>query len=127
MPQNSEAVSEPTKITMPNKPIDTQQLTGLLRQSLFADEEKQPTQAETETETETEDEDDAAEAESESEDTESETESETETEDAEEADEDKETEEEAEQTPKGLSRSALINSPRRKRTLKSKSMSFLND
>ena len=104
MPQNSEAVSEPTKITMPNKPIDTEQLTGLLRQSLFADEEKQPTQAETETETETEDEDDAAEAESESEDTESETESETETEDAEEADEDKETEEEAEQTPKGLSK-----------------------
>lgn len=102
MPENTPTVSEPSKITMPTKPIDTEQLTGLLRQSLFADEEKQPTQAETETETETEDESEAEDAEQEAEDTESETESETETEEAEEADEEKETDEEAEQSSKGL-------------------------
>ena len=50
MPENTQAVSEPSKITMPTKPIDTEQLTGLLRQTLFADDEKQPAQAETETE-----------------------------------------------------------------------------
>jgi len=102
MPENSETVSEPSKITMPNKPIDTEQLTGLLRQSLFADEEKQPVQAETETEAETEDTSEADDAEQETEDTEAENESETETEEADKADEDKETEEETEQSSKGL-------------------------
>lgn len=102
MPPQSQTVSEPSKITMPNKPIDAEQLTGLLRQSLFADPEEQPTQAETETETETEDESEVEDTEQESNEKETENESETETEEAQEADEEKETEEEAEPSSKGL-------------------------
>lgn len=101
MPDNTQEVSEPSKITMPNRPIDTEQLTGLLRQSLFTDDEEQSAQTETETETETEDEGEVEETEQESEDTESE-DSETETEEAEEADEEEETEEEPDQVSKGL-------------------------
>jgi type I site-specific restriction endonuclease len=102
MPDNSETVSEPSKITMPNKPIDTEQLTGLLRQSLFADEEKQPAQAETETETESETDGEAEDAQPEMEDDASETESETDSEEADSAEQEKETEDEAEQTSKNL-------------------------
>ena len=54
MPTSPETVSEPTKTTLPSKSLDTEGLTSLLRQTLFADPEEQQTQAETETDTEEE-------------------------------------------------------------------------
>lgn len=54
MPTSPQTVSEPTKTTLPSNSLDTEGLTSLLRQTLFADPEEQPTQAETETDTEEE-------------------------------------------------------------------------
>ncbi len=54
MPTSSETVSEPTKTTLQSNSLDTEGLTSLLRQTLFADPEEQQTQAETETDTEEE-------------------------------------------------------------------------
>ena len=73
MPTSPETVSEPTKTTLPGNSLDTEGLTNLLRQTLFADPEEQPTQAETETDTEeeeTESGDEIAEDETESEESE---------------------------------------------------------
>lgn len=105
MPTPQNEVSEPSKITEPMKPLDEAALSQLLRQSLFADEEKQ--QPEAETQDETEDEAPEAEEAEETESEESEPESpETETEDAEEADEDEDKEDEAKddlkKMPKGV-------------------------
>jgi len=105
MPTPQTEVSEPSKITEPMKPLDEAALSQLLRQSLFADEEKQ--QPEAETQDETEDEAPEAEEAEETESEESEPESpETETEDAEEADEDEAKEDEAKddlkKMPKGV-------------------------
>lgn len=106
MPENTETASGQSKPTMPTKPIDSEQLTGLLRQTLFADEEKQSAQTETETETEVEEESEVEDTEQESEMEDSETESETETDEAEEAEEEEETDEEpvkdSSKLPKGV-------------------------
>lgn len=105
MPENTQAVSEPSKITMPTKPIDTEQLTGLLRQTLFTDEEKQQDQAETDTESEVEEESEVEDTEQESEAEDSENDSETETEEAEAESEDETEDEPAKDSgklPKGV-------------------------
>jgi hypothetical protein len=106
MPENTETASSQPKPAMPTKPIDSEQLTSLLRQTLFTDDEKQPAQAETETETEVEEEGEVEDTEQESEMEDSETESETESDEAEEADEEDETDEEpakdSSKLPKGV-------------------------
>jgi len=93
MPTSPETVSEPTKTTLPINSLDTDGLTSLLRQTLFADPEEQQTQAGTETDTEDEEtssedpEKITSEDETDSED--SETESDTKDDNADEADESK--------------------------------------
>jgi len=95
MPTSPDKVSEPTKTTLPSSPLDTDGLTNLLRQTLFADPEEQQTQAETETETEEEETESSEEiAEDETESEESETESNVEDDNADEAEESKADDEE---------------------------------
>jgi len=95
MPTSPEKVSEPTKTTLPSSPLDTDGLTSLLRQTLFADPEEQQTQAETETEPEEEETESSEEiAEDETESEESETESNVEDDNADEAEESKADDEE---------------------------------
>lgn len=90
MPTSPETVSEPSKTTLPSKSLDTQGLTSLLRQTLFADPEEQQTQAGTETDTEEEESESSEEiAEDETESEESDTESNVEDDNADEADESK--------------------------------------
>lgn len=90
MPTSPETVSEPTKTTLQSNPLDTEGLTSLLRQTLFADPEEQQTQAETETDTEEEEPESSEEvAEDETESEDSETESNVEDDNADEAEESK--------------------------------------
>ena len=90
MPTSPETVSEPSKTTLPSKSLDTEGLTSLLRQTLFADPEEQQTQAGTETDTEEEESESSEEiAEDETESEESDTESNVEDDNADEADESK--------------------------------------
>lgn len=105
MPKLLETVSEPTKTTLPGNSLDTEGLTNLLRQTLFADPEEQPTQAETETDTEeeeTESGDEIAEDETDSE--ESEPDSNVKDDNADEAEESKADDEDKQdkQLPKGV-------------------------
>lgn len=105
MPTSPETVSEPTKTTLPGNSLDTEGLTNLLRQTLFADPEEQQTQAETETDTEeeeTESGDEIAEDETESE--ESEPDSNVKDDNADEAEESKADDEDKQdkQLPKGV-------------------------
>lgn len=95
MPTSPDKVSEPTKTTLPSSPLDTDGLTSLLRQTLFADPEEEQTQAQTETETEEEESESSEEiAEDETESEESETESNVEDDNADEAEESKADDEE---------------------------------
>lgn len=90
MPTSPQTVSEPTKTTLPSNSLDTEGLTSLLRQTLFADPEEQQTQAETETDTEEEEPESSEEvAEDEIESEDSETESNVEDDNADEAEESK--------------------------------------
>ena len=90
MPTSPNQVSEPTKTTLPSNSLDTEGLTSLLRQTLFADPEEQQTQAETETDTEEEEPESGEEiAEDETESEDSETESNVEDDNADEAEESK--------------------------------------
>lgn len=90
MPTSPQTVSEPTKTTLPSNSLDTEGLTSLLRQTLFADPEEQQTQAETETDTEEEESESSEEvAEDETESEDSETESNVEDDNADEAEESK--------------------------------------
>jgi len=90
MPTSPETVSEPTKTTLPSNSLDTEGLTSLLRQTLFADPEEQQTQAETETDTEEEEPESSEEvAEDETDSEDSETESNVEDDNADEAEESK--------------------------------------
>ena len=90
MPTSPQTVSEPTKTTLPSNSLDTEGLTSLLRQTLFADPEEQQTQAETETDTEEEEPESSEEvAEDETESEDSETESNVEDDNADEAEESK--------------------------------------
>ena len=95
MPTSPQQVSEPTKTTLPSSPLDTDGLTSLLRQTLFADPEEEQTQAQTETETEEEESESSEEiAEDDAESEESETESNVEDDNADEAEESKADDEE---------------------------------
>jgi hypothetical protein len=95
MPTSPDKVSEPTKTTLPSSPLDTDGLTSLLRQTLFADPEEEQTQAQTETETEEEESESSEEiAEDDAESEESETESNVEDDNADEAEESKADDEE---------------------------------